>query len=244
MIYKHKHKEVYIMHQLGMMYFEKESVLEKYTTTFLEQGVNPIILASTDEAIYKNNEIDSYLFYDEGNSFAVICEALISLKSTVTKPIWLLAKEVSKNIRLAYMELGAIVISTMFEDIDEFASFLNNVSFVDKSKVSDLKFGKDNYEKYLDQEVITLNEVNRSVIIKSEEYLLTGLEYQVIRLLLEKQGSVVTYEDFSEHIWKGIYTIDAVKYRTSNLIFLLRKKIPVLSSKVKTVFSKGYMLSE
>ena len=68
---------------------------------------------------------------------------------------------------------------------------------------------------------------------------LTQTEFDIIRLLLQKIGQVVSRDDIIKEVWKG--SADAAQKRTIDVhIRALRKKIPALTRHVISVYGVGY----
>lgn len=89
---------------------------------------------------------------------------------------------------------------------------------------------------------------NFSVVVDGKkEVRLTKLEYTTLYFLSQKPNIAFSYEEIYEELYSDRENeVDTTKkYRVSNIIFHLRKKIEEMTSSskyIKTVRSKGYML--
>jgi len=103
---------------------------------------------------------------------------------------------------------------------------------------------KDNLslEKTLSYEDIELNPNTLVLKGNNKEFKLTLKESQLLELLLNRAGKIVSKDTIFEHIWG--YDADAVDNNIEVYVSMLRKKISHLKSKaqIKTVRGAGYML--
>lgn len=90
---------------------------------------------------------------------------------------------------------------------------------------------------------ITFNKENRSIIVDNQERYLTKIEYKIFNALYENKNKVVCYESLGKEAWPDKLEID--RTLVANLVFHLREKIKGSDYyKIKTIRSKGYMLTD
>lgn len=90
---------------------------------------------------------------------------------------------------------------------------------------------------------IQLDLARRTVTVRGEEVHLTPTEYDILRILIEKPGTVVSHLDLLHQVWDEDYGNDLAILRVN--ISRLRQKIerdPRNPDLVKTVPGVGYML--
>lgn len=91
---------------------------------------------------------------------------------------------------------------------------------------------------------LTLNRSTYEISSRTNRQALSGKEYQILEMLMEKPGMIVTAEQFLTHIWGWNTQIDtsSVWVHISNL----RKKIDKIEALVRIRFIRGagYLLEE
>ena len=90
----------------------------------------------------------------------------------------------------------------------------------------------DEYEIHWDRQEATRGE---------ERIPLTVKEIRLLRLLVQNQGRVLTRDAILDKIWSDTFITDRT---IDSHIKELRKKIPPLSRRIKTVYGTGYRLDE
>ncbi|MGX7245961.1 winged helix-turn-helix domain-containing protein [Enterococcus quebecensis] len=99
----------------------------------------------------------------------------------------------------------------------------------------------------------TSTEISTSVILNKDaqslslngrsEICFTRLEFMTLSFLYDRADEVVTYQEISNHLWKGEHS--KRKYRVANIIFLIRKKLGEEGKDlIRTVRSKGFRLNK
>ncbi len=104
---------------------------------------------------------------------------------------------------------------------------------------------KENYTpKLLTFGGLTLNRSTYEISSQTNRQALSGKEYQILEMLMEKSGMIVTAEQFLTHIWGWNTEIDtsSVWVHVSNL----RKKMDKIEALVRIRFVRGagYILEE
>ena len=89
---------------------------------------------------------------------------------------------------------------------------------------------------------IELNKRTMEVTVKGRAIDIQAKEYSLLFYLLSNKESILTRENILDHVWDGNYDVsDRV---VDNTIRRLRACLGEASSQVKTVFGKGYKLTE
>lgn len=89
---------------------------------------------------------------------------------------------------------------------------------------------------------IVLDDARRSVAVSDKPIELTYKEYSLLKLLLERQGTVVSRDMIMRTVWE---TDVSVESRTIDMhIRTLRQKLGEAAEYLRTVRKVGYMLSE
>lgn len=231
------------MYQLGILAPANQEV--KDLDVFQYNGIQAHVFRNVEEAEAHRTELDSLVFLDTESSFLETCDVIVSLRQKIDTLLWIIAKDASKNMRIAYMKLGAIPLTSLVEDVEEFVALLTNVLSLSPNAETAGEMIQTGAKSKREQELekcVSLNPSNWSVCYEDKEVLLTKLEFRVLALLSKKRGTVVTYEEFSSNIWLDEQPVETVKYRISNIIFLIRKKLAGFGAEIRTVNSKGYML--
>ena len=108
------------------------------------------------------------------------------------------------------------------------------------------------YEKPLDVETssqkikikdLTIDTVNKSVILRDEEVRLTATEYKILVLLASNTGRIFSIKEIYEKVWKEVF------YKSENTVTVhirrMREKIEVNSKNpeyIKVVWGIGYKM--
>jgi DNA-binding response OmpR family regulator len=86
---------------------------------------------------------------------------------------------------------------------------------------------------------VQMNIETREVIVSGEKKKLTLTEFDILKLLIERQAQIVSRNDIIETIWKD--EKEAANARTIDVhIRSLRKKIPLLSKHIISIYGVGY----
>ena len=89
---------------------------------------------------------------------------------------------------------------------------------------------------------ISLNKRTMEVTVNGREIAIQAKEYSLLFYLLSNRETLLTRENILDHVWDGNYDVsDRV---VDNTIRRLRACLGEASSQVKTVFGKGYKLTE
>ncbi len=89
---------------------------------------------------------------------------------------------------------------------------------------------------------VELNKRTMQVTVNGREIAIQAKEYSLLFYLLSNKGSILTRENILDHVWDGNYDVnDRV---VDGTIRRLRASLGEASSQVKTVFGKGYKLTE
>jgi two-component system response regulator CpxR len=88
---------------------------------------------------------------------------------------------------------------------------------------------------------VELNFLSRSVLFFKEPVKTTGLEFNLLTLLMSHAGSLITREDIAEHIFKR--SISCCDKSINSHVANLRKKFLGISScpVIKTIKGRGYV---
>lgn len=194
--------------------------------------------------VEKNCELDAVVIQDDDNQhIGSICEMIVHLRKCSSTLVWVISEHFTKANRRIYPRLGADGIVGNECEPDELVQLIAN-ALNRHRKIPDKQSADLHEDNQLDKlPSLTLVPSNFSVTIGNEEIDLTKLEYLTMEYLYQNIGRAVSYEKIYENVWNG--DVDGRKYRVSNLIFHLRKKIENDENKpryIKTVRSKGYML--
>ncbi len=88
-----------------------------------------------------------------------------------------------------------------------------------------------------------INGVGGSLLLAKTEVRLTKIEFQVLYLLLQKSGAVVTYDDFREHLWPAAVTPKEIIHTLHQLVTNIRKKIAACPVKIENLRAEGFRLT-
>lgn len=75
-----------------------------------------------------------------------------------------------------------------------------------------------------------------------EEVRLTKTEFQLLYLLIQKKGAVVTYENFAEHLWPTADSPKEISHTLHQLIANIRGKIASCPLKIENLRGEGFRL--
>lgn len=226
------------MYNLGFVSNEELST-NKYIEALMKKSIFNVRNILLEQAIEASRNLDALIVRcdftaDIGN----ICELLIEIKKQSNTLIWILSEDLPNTTRIIFLQLGADGIINAQIEPDEYTLILRNS--LKRCAVS------ENVEEKMDEFKLVPN--NLSVVIEgSEEISLTKLEFKTIELLYEKKSEAIPYQAIYQQVWDN--RKDDTKnsnYRVANLIFHLRKKLeknPLEPKYIKTVRSKGYLLS-
>jgi DNA-binding response OmpR family regulator len=158
------------------------------------------------------------------------CKRLKSDPSTSSTPVMVLSSKNKTSDVAEGLTLGAEDFLTKPFDHKELLlrikSHLKNLKAV--QQIQFVKVGK-----------LEIDTVDRTAKYAGIMMNLTITEYDILRLLASKSGSVVSREDIMKAIWKDSAT--ETTDRTIDVhIRSLRKKIPELADHIKSVYGVGY----
>ena len=231
------------MHNIGYISMTQEWKHEYFdmfdTTKFV---VNQIDESDT-ESFYEQNVllIETSCLED----LPSICQILIKAKECSGLLIYIISsvESIDQVTRTVFLQLGANGIKDETMSAEEFSLIISNT-------LKKISASKSNSTYLFDTDLTNeelkfqLNANNLSLFTSRGEVGLTKLEYQIMDLLYRNIGRAVTYTDIYESVWKSNnIDDDEKKSRIANAIFHLRKKMTGDSDCIKTVRSKGYMLS-
>ncbi len=91
-------------------------------------------------------------------------------------------------------------------------------------------------------ENITIDLNERSCIVDGDNISLTQIEFEILRLLMENQGRVLSRKLMLEHIWPD--TFDVTERAVDNHIKNLRKALGSARTHIKTIHGLGYCLKK
>lgn len=94
--------------------------------------------------------------------------------------------------------------------------------------------------KALSAGTLTLNPNNGVVVSENEEVLLTAKEYAILKILLEKKGSIVSRDQLLRTIWG--YDYDGDERVLDSHIKNLRRALGDNARLIKTVVGRGYRI--
>jgi DNA-binding response OmpR family regulator len=193
-----------------------------------------------------SNKIDTLIVEDEDfSNINWICEMIMYVRKQSDIPLWIVTSsdKVSKTSRIVYLQLGADGVIDYEHDLDETILVMRNL--MNRFKQSRLQGTSQKNSLISSVEDFRLIPQNLSVCLEDgKEVNLTKLEFLTIEYLHKHARKTMTYEEIYKNVWNDTYKNR--KYRVSNLVFHLRKKIEVDIEKpkyIKTIRSKGYMLN-
>lgn len=95
-----------------------------------------------------------------------------------------------------------------------------------------------------DSSSVILNKDAQSLSLNGQSEIgLTRLEFQTLSFLYDHADEVVTYQEISNHLWKG--ELEGRQYRVANIIFLIRKKLGEEGKDlIRTIRTKGFRLNK
>lgn len=230
------------MHNIGYISMTKKWE-QKYSDMF-------------DTTKYTVNQLkdDDIEFFSEQNVLLIetscledlpsICQILIKAKECQGLLIYIISsiEKIDQVTRTVFLQLGANGIKDESMNAEEFSLIISNTL----NKVSMSKTNRTNlFDNLVNEELkFQLNANNLSLFTNQGEIGLTKQEYQIMDLLYRNMGRAVTYIDIYENVWKSNNIDDEEKKsRIANAVFHLRKKMTGDFDCIKTVRSKGYMLS-
>ncbi|MCA5011426.1 MULTISPECIES: winged helix-turn-helix domain-containing protein [unclassified Enterococcus] len=221
---------------------------KKYITEFKSMDFNIDIFSKEKEfekIDLSNNFTDVFIIEEsEMDDLFNTCELIMKIRRNSNAFIWVFSNIDLEKQKYLYFDLGADgVVGAKDEQIIAVQQIRNILNRSRKNR----KNRKNRTEQVLesDRSVVLLPE-NQSIIINSgDEIPLTRLEYQVVSALNQNCGTALTHREIYQIVWDNSYEEEkTVKYRVSNIIFHIRKKLKNDSQYIKTVRSRGYMVTE
>jgi DNA-binding response OmpR family regulator len=210
---------------------EKQCELHYFELNDLDQQI-----CKMDGIIIKESSIEE---------IGEICELIIKIRSLTDRFIWVLSNSSTKTNRIVYLQLGSDGTFDKQVDPDEFGIYIGTTLERRSNNEKPVQKIVPKAEEEKNAEPIELVPNNFSVNVEAKgEVSLTKLEFQAMEILVNRKGDAVSYEEMYQAIW-GDEKGDR-KYRISNLIFHLRKKLgddPFKPKYIRTIRSRGYMLS-
>ncbi len=166
-------------------------------------------------------------------------ELLVHIRKDKKMPIIIISAKEEKGIKVEMLRSGADDFITKPFDIDEvLARIQSNLRrYVDFAS-------KDNINKIITFEEISLNIDNRQVFVNNLEVLLTTREFDILELLIRNPKKVFSKANLFESVWDTEYMCDdnTITVHISNLRNKLAK-CGVKQDYIQTVWGIGYKLS-
>lgn len=86
---------------------------------------------------------------------------------------------------------------------------------------------------------LKLNLIEREVVVAGEKADLTVKQFEILKLLVENEGSIVTRRQFLSDVWEGI---EVNSRNVDSQINYLKKKIQSFKGRIYSVPGQGYVL--
>lgn len=234
------------MYKIGYVSLPKED--ENQIKNFFEDNQLSLIDLKKEDIMSHLDELDGILIKkNDVLSNTTIFRLLIEIRKKTTKFLWILSGVKENNERSLFLELGANMVFDNSNNLDEVALILSNSLCTVKGNKSEQNiFSESSPKKKKNETSFKLIPQNLSVLLNNEEEIyLTKQEFKTLEILYRHSKTTVTYEDILKEVWKTTSNENYRKYRISNLIFHLRRKLDEHTGThtyIKTVRSKGYML--
>lgn len=177
------------------------------------------------------NELDGVILYTIEEHEAVF-EWIVALQKRSSLPIWVCVPQKKVKVQsLLYLHLG---VDGVFEaeDLDELMvvmkrSFIREEPFFPEKQATS----------------VALIPEKMSVNIDRSDVTLTKLEYDLLSILLEHSGAVLTYKQLRDVIWQESSKA-GTNAQLANLVCSLRNKLRLYQDKLRisTIRTKGYSL--
>lgn len=74
------------------------------------------------------------------------------------------------------------------------------------------------------------------------EVRLTKLEFQVLYMLLQKKGGVITYEEFAEHLWPAAASYREITHVLHQVVTNIRRKTAASRARIENLRAEGFRL--
>ncbi|MBO0474542.1 response regulator transcription factor [Enterococcus ureasiticus] len=193
------------------------------------------------------SEMNAVIIIESGlEDIGLTCELIVKVRSLSNCFIWVLSEESTKVKRVIHLQFGEDTTFDSHTDAYEFCLFITKTL----ERRSGRQANQDKNERTKQSTEaekafeIELIPTNFSVKIgEKNEIALTKSEFKILKLLSDRKGEAISYEELYKNIW-GKEKGDK-KYRVASLIFHLRKKLEDDSFEpkyIRTLRSKGYML--
>ncbi len=88
---------------------------------------------------------------------------------------------------------------------------------------------------------LTLDLINREVRVDNQKTELTVKQFEILRLLVESEGSIVTRNQFLSDVWEGV---EVNSRNVDSQINYLKKKIQNFDGRIYSVAGQGYVLEK
>ncbi|MBL1227328.1 winged helix-turn-helix domain-containing protein [Enterococcus sp. BWR-S5] len=230
------------MFHLNCISVVADSLLESYTDRFVQSNYC-INTSSSYQIAEKAETFDGILIFEEDlNNIGEVCKYIIDVKKESKAFIWIIVPEQIHSAKLIYLQMGVDAVFTRESEIEE------NILTMSNALKRYKEFSK---QRNVDRPVLDenrplkLNSMNLSAVIDGTlEIPLTRIEYKIMELLLKNPNIAISYQDIYKEIWTD--ESEHSKFRVSNVIFHLRKKLEEDSLEprfIKTIRSKGYLIN-
>ena len=161
----------------------------------------------------------------------------------------------AEKIKLRYPDILLVMFSTMGEAEDMIAGLqLGADEYLPKPFSTEMLIARvqallrrcrsSQVARPLQFRELSLTKASRQVTIEGRELALTKTEFQLLTLLLENRGEVVTYNDILTHILGYSSELDDLHKNIFFHVASLRKKLGDYRGHIKTVRGFGYRFVE
>lgn len=220
-----------------LLIVDDEPQIREIIGELVSESYTPILAANGEEALLlaKKKKPDLILLdiMMPGLNGIEVCEKLRQSSETQHIPVIMLSAASHLENRIRSFDLGADDFISKPFDTEELLSRIRsklkrrikaNTITIDVNRLGNLLIDTKNF----------------SASINAKDLKITPLEFEILKILVEKQSQLVKREEFVKRVWKGApgseRLIDAH-------IVTLRKQLENFNGDLKTVYGKGYILS-
>lgn len=212
-----------------------------------EKNIRELVKCFLENQGYKvetfSNGDDLFEKYKEKNSDMVILDVVMpgtdgveicrQIREVANVPIIILSAKDSEEDRIKGISVGGDdYLTKPFSPIELVArvqALFRRISMDKVQKVEKSVFGD-----------IKVDNVNKQAFVDNTEIVLTPLEFDFLKYLVEKNNQAISREELLKEVWKIAYDIDT--RATDDTVKRLRKKIADSNVEIKTVWGYGFKM--
>ncbi|MBR3041014.1 MAG: response regulator transcription factor [Lachnospiraceae bacterium] len=218
---------------------DDEEVLAKNTGEYFnmfEVKTKVVFSIAQAEAFFEENDASLLLLdinLEDGSGF----EFCRKIRETKTMPILFISARNTDDDKIIALNIGG---DDYIEKPYSLGVLLAKVKVMLKRFANDdSKAGEDSKDSFADGN-LTIDYINKTVLVAGEEKKLTSLEYTLLKYLTDNRDRLITKQELFDHVWNDKFTSDGTLNVHIRKIREAIEEDPNNPKRIITVWKEGY----